>query len=171
MFWACGSGRTAEEASGLFPHAWGRARPSDPHSEQPVCVCVRVGERVPVGLWVFVYVRVLCGVCTYICRENVSTIADFRHLSTTDISYLVVFLRGSVPARIFRYSFLAVFCDQRLYLRDYFVFNVSCCVTAWGSAPACYVLDCYSSCFFPQTFVILPVSTVPRCIGEFSRRK
>lgn len=54
---ACGSRRTAEEASALFPHARGRARPSDPHSEQPaLTVCE----------WACVWASVRA--CSYSCQ-------------------------------------------------------------------------------------------------------
>lgn len=132
---ACGSSRTAEEASGLFPHARGRARPSDPHSEQPVyvyewasvcaypchCVCVYVCAR---GLCVC-----MC-VCTYICRENVSTVAGFRHFSATDIRVSVGFYEDLTPRGCLGSDFSRCLRTNGNNFRDYFVFNVSCCVTA-----------------------------------------
>ncbi len=126
FFKACGSGRTAEEASGLFPHAWGRARPSDPHSEQPVSMCTsgRACARLParVCVCVYVYARacVCMRVCTYICREKCfhhrcfQTLLRDRHLCFCGLSL------GSRPARMFRAQFPRGVCGPTVIFQRLF---------------------------------------------------
>lgn len=83
-----------------------------------------VGERARVSLSVYLcacvpgvcectYVYVYVCVYIYICRENVSTVAVFRHFPATDIYVSEGFYEDLSPAWRFRLGPPAVFGDQR----------------------------------------------------------
>lgn len=63
------------------------------------CLCVWVGERVRVSLSMCVSVCVYTCVSTYICRENVSTVAGFGRLPVIDLYVFVVFCRDLCSLR------------------------------------------------------------------------
>lgn len=69
------------------------------------CLCVWVGERVRVSLSMCASVCVHTCVSTYICRENLSTVAGFGRSSATDTYVSVVFCRSRCSRRCFVSAF------------------------------------------------------------------
>lgn len=79
-----------------------------------------------------VFGNILCFVFVSVCLKKTAFGLNF----SPQLSFVSFFLSHTA------------FVVQRLYFRDYFVFNVSCCVTAPGSA----AVSCFYCCFF---FVLL----------------
>lgn len=87
-------------------------------------------------------------VCAYICRENVSTVAAFKkRFSAAEVCRFIAFCADGHPRGCFLTVVSRCLMGNRWHFADYFLSYVSCCVTAWGSAPARH-WDWYYSCHF-----------------------